>query len=207
MNQAGFVSQVLATETTSTNGYTHHSSERKHQFYLQLPIYGSTLRVVWKWDVKTKHFFLLRVPWSSSLILANNGNKLKQQSLLCVKDCLACLRTKQEVLPRLHAARLRTAFRIKPLPRMQTADICRMIFPWCFCEDSFSDKLLKVILGIQQNHTVTPWCWAQWKQILIWARQCHSFANFLSKFLLQSNKTKILLKAILSLCTEFKALL
>lgn len=84
-----------------------------------------------------------------------------------------------------------SAFGIEPLPWVQTAHFCRMILPWCSCKDSFFDKLLKVTLGMQQNHTVIPWCWArQWKQSLIWDSQCHSFANFLSKFLLHQIKLR-----------------
>lgn len=65
---------------------------------------------------KTKQFFPLRVPWSSSLILTSSKNKLKREALHRGKDCSACLQTQPEVLPHLHVARLQRALGTESLP-------------------------------------------------------------------------------------------
>lgn len=139
---------------------------------------------------KTKQFFPLRVPWSSSLILTSSKNKLKREALHRGKDCSACLQTQPEVLPHLHVARLQRALGNESLPWMQTAYFCGMILPWYFWKDCFCDTLLKALLGLQQNHTVITSCFMrQWKQILLPARKHHSFANYPSTLLL--NQTKL----------------
>lgn len=140
---------------------------------------------------KTKQFLLLRVLWSSSLVLPKSKNKFKQQALHWGKDCSACIQTQPEVPPHLNVARLQRALGTVSLPWMQTAHFCGMILPWCFCKDSVCDKLLKALLGLQENHTAIPSCFMwQWKQILLPARQRHSFANFPSKLLLHQIKLR-----------------